>query len=312
MAESADLAAAADELFRRELTRERRREAEATGWSEGLWAQLQQSGLAAVGWEAGLEEAAEVVRIAARHAAPVPIGETSILAAWVLAEAGFDVPPGPLAVGHFVNGVAENVPFGRHAGAVISVSDAGVAVLEGGYALEMGANLAGEPRDRLRLLDPPSGTRPGPAWMRVEERGALLRSIELAGALEAVLEMTVGYAEVRRQFGAPLLRFQAVQEQVALLAAEVAAAQATVAGAIDRPERHMVAAAKIRTGQAAGVGVRVAHQVHGAIGFTAEHDLHHLTRRLLSWRDEHGTEHEWAQRLGSELEPTTFWEVTTR
>jgi alkylation response protein AidB-like acyl-CoA dehydrogenase len=42
----------------------------------------------------------------------------------------------------------------------------------------------------------------------------------------------------------------------------------------------------------------IAHQVHGAIGFTHEHRLHHLTRRLWSWRDEFGVESEWSGELG--------------
>ena len=42
----------------------------------------------------------------------------------------------------------------------------------------------------------------------------------------------------------------------------------------------------------------IAHQVHGAIGFTHEHRLHHLTRRLWSWRDEFGVESDWSIELG--------------
>jgi acyl-CoA dehydrogenase len=46
---------------------------------------------------------------------------------------------------------------------------------------------------------------------------------------------------------------------------------------------------------------RLAHQVHGAIGFTQEYRLHHLTRRCWSWRDEAGTELEWSRVLGAGL-----------
>jgi acyl-CoA dehydrogenase len=41
--------------------------------------------------------------------------------------------------------------------------------------------------------------------------------------------------------------------------------------------------------------------VHGAIGFTHEHRLHHFTRRLWSWRDEFGVESEWSLALGRAL-----------
>ena len=54
----------------------------------------------------------------------------------------------------------------------------------------------------------------------------------------------------------------------------------------------------MRGGEAAGTGAAIAHQVHGAMGFTYEHSLHHATRRLWSWREEFGNEAVWAARLG--------------
>ena len=58
------------------------------------------------------------------------------------------------------------------------------------------------------------------------------------------------------------------------------------------------ASAKLRVGEAAGKVCDIVHQVHGAIGFTHEHRLHHFTRRLWSWRDEFGVESQWALDLG--------------
>ena len=54
----------------------------------------------------------------------------------------------------------------------------------------------------------------------------------------------------------------------------------------------------MRVGEAAGTGAAIAHQVHGAMGFTYEHSLHHATRRLWAWREEFGNEAVWATRLG--------------
>jgi len=54
----------------------------------------------------------------------------------------------------------------------------------------------------------------------------------------------------------------------------------------------------VRVGEAAGIGASIAHQVHGAIGFTYEHALQFATRRLWSWRAEFGGESEWAAELG--------------
>jgi acyl-CoA dehydrogenase len=51
-----------------------------------------------------------------------------------------------------------------------------------------------------------------------------------------------------------------------------------------------IAAAKLRTNMAIGTGTSIAHQVHGAIGFTHEYDLHRYTRRLMGWRSEFGND----------------------
>jgi len=71
-----------------------------------------------------------------------------------------------------------------------------------------------------------------------------------------------------------------------------------------------VAAAKLRASAAAGLAARYAHQVHGAIGFTREHGLHHHTRRLWSWREEFGADEYWALELGRALAsrgPAQLW-----
>ena len=60
-------------------------------------------------------------------------------------------------------------------------------------------------------------------------------------------------------------------------------------------------AAKIRCSEAAEKGGAIAHQVHGAIGFTIEHILHRFTLRSLSWRDDFGSESYWAVELGKRV-----------
>ena len=117
-----------------------------------------------------------------------------------------------------------------------------------------------------------------------------------------MLAISVEYARERVQFGRPIGRFQAVQQQLAVLAGEVAAAKAACEAAADACDRGdgtlAIAAAKCRIGQAVGTATRVAHQTHGAIGFTHEHELHHRTRRLWAWRDEYGSEGYWAEVVG--------------
>ncbi|MEX2194911.1 MAG: acyl-CoA dehydrogenase family protein [Thermoleophilaceae bacterium] len=172
-----------------------------------------------------------------------------------------------------------------------------------------GRNLANEPRDDL-IVDGivPADAVVGPAEIDASElrrRGALARACMMAGALERVLEASSWWLRQREQFGSPIGRFQAVQQQVAQLAGEVAATVASTDAAANAeqlaPAPHAVAAAKVRASEAAGVAAGIAHQLHGAIGLTQEHDLHHLTRRLWSWRDEYGSEVHWGRLLGERL-----------
>ena len=75
-----------------------------------------------------------------------------------------------------------------------------------------------------------------------------------------------------------------------------------------------IAAGKARCGEAAGLGAAIAHQVHGAIGFTREHNLHLLTKRLRSWRDEFGNETVWNRLLGRHMAavgPDRYWSEFT-
>jgi alkylation response protein AidB-like acyl-CoA dehydrogenase len=143
---------------------------------------------------------------------------------------------------------------------------------------------------------------------------ALLRTGQIAGALDHALELSVGYTRERQQFGRPLAQFQAIQQQLAVLAEETAAAGMAAAAAfkaMDRKEAGFeIAAAKLRANRAARAATGIAHQVHGAMGFTAEYALHHLTRRLWAWQTEGGNERFWGERLGAQvaaLGASSFW-----
>src|SRR5262249_56334201 len=122
--------------------------------------------------------------------------------------------------------------------------------------------------------------------------GARVRWAEMAGGLEFLLAQSVRYVSERKQFGRPLAAFQAIQQNLALLAGHTAAAGMAAQQAFHVVERtgaggdasFEIAVAKVRTGEASGLGAGIAHQAHGAIGFTYEHSLHFVTRRLWSWR----------------------------
>ncbi len=137
-------------------------------------------------------------------------------------------------------------------------------------------------------------------------RGALARATMMSGALEKAMDLAVTYAQERQQFGRPISKFQAVQQNLAVLAGQTAAAVAAANLGIEAlsetdPDREafLIAVAKTRVGEAATLACEIAHQVHGAIGFTKEYALQLSTRRLWSWREEFGGDPEWAAKVGA-------------
>ena len=303
-----------------------------------LWDALEEAGLtrawvpeALGGAGASLADGFEVLRIAGSFAVAVPLAET-LLAGWLLAQGGLEVPEGALTAAPAcaadrlaidragrISGRARAVPFARDAAHVALVArrdgDAVVALAaRARCGLVPGESQAGEPRDSLTFEAVPAlavaGTRPGLDEERLLAMGAAVRAAQMSGALEAILERSATYAGERVAFERPIARFQAVQHALARLASETAAALAAAGSAADAldggeaPAESLfleVASAKIRAGEAAGAGAAIAHQVHGAIGFSAEHPLHRYTQRLWSWRDDFGGEAEWAARLGRML-----------
>ncbi len=133
---------------------------------------------------------------------------------------------------------------------------------------------------------------------------ALLLAAAMAGAAARVLEMSAEYAGERVQFGKPIGRQQAVQQQLAVMAEHALAMRLAVelaAGGRGWPTAAGAAVAKTVTALYAPAVANAAHAVHGAIGISAEHDLQLFTRRLHRWRIEAGGETLWARRLGIAL-----------
>ncbi len=304
-------------------------EAEEGKWPKALWDALEESGLTLAwipddlgGAGAEIGDGFAVLRVAGRFAAPVPIAET-LMAGWLLARAGIAVPGGPMTIapvhadGHItlsadgkLAGRARRVPFARDAGHIAVLAHQGngrvvALVAAAGLPISQSTSLAGEPRDDVSFDSvTPVAVRPASIDQdRLVTFGAAVRLQQIAGALEKILDQSVQWALDRSQFGRPIAKFQAVQHNLATLAGEVAAAGAAADAAAEACAGAdfaiaEVAIAKVRGGEAAGTGAAIAHQVHGAMGFTYEHSLHHATRRLWSWREEFGNEAVWARRLG--------------
>jgi acyl-CoA dehydrogenase len=132
--------------------------------------------------------------------------------------------------------------------------------------------------------------------------GAFARVAQASGALEAAFTLALDHVNTRVQFGRALAKFQAVQQAMAEFSEEAAAVDASAAAcaaALDYGHASFeIAAAKLRMGIAVDRAVPIAHRMHGAIGFTIEYALNHLTRRLMGWRSEFGGDAFWAERLG--------------
>lgn len=147
-------------------------------------------------------------------------------------------------------------------------------------------------------------------WALIEElmlRGAAFRAVQLAGLGRRVLETTSTYVKERKQFGVPIGSFQAVQHHLADMAVSVRrvehlARQAAWAVSEDSPDSNKrVAQAKHTASELIPQVCWTAHQCHGAIGFTWEHDLHLYTRHALSWAAEFGDAAEQSDRLAGAL-----------
>jgi alkylation response protein AidB-like acyl-CoA dehydrogenase len=122
------------------------------------------------------------------------------------------------------------------------------------------------------------------AVQKIIQRAAVGKCCEMVGNIQRVLEMTVDYAKERKQFDRPIGSFQAIQHYCADMATDVDSARFSTYQAAwmlseGFPCTKEVAIAKAWIGKASQRVLALAHQIHGAIGATIEHDLHYYTRR---------------------------------
>ena len=122
------------------------------------------------------------------------------------------------------------------------------------------------------------------AVQKIIERAAVGKCCEMVGNIQRVLEMTIDYAKERKQFDRPIGSFQVIQHYCADMATDVdgvrfSTYQAAWMLSEGLPCSKEVAIAKAWAGEASQRVLALAHQIHGAIGVTMEHDLHFHTRR---------------------------------
>ena len=231
------------------------------GWKAPAWSALEQAGLTLAwvpedlgGSGADLADGFAVLREAGRFALAVPLAET-LLAGWLLARAGIPVPKGAmtcapardgdrvtLAANGTLSGALRSVPFAKDAKhlALLARRDGGLAValVEASQArIADHEGIGGDPLNAVRLEGArPVAVKDAPAGLDEQAlllMGAAVRSMQMAGALEAILDLSVAYANERVAFERPIAKFQAVQHNLARLAGETAVAIAAATSAAD-------------------------------------------------------------------------------
>lgn len=257
----------------------------------------------------GLMDAAAIFLACGTHPVPVPLSQTIIVRA-ALAAQGIEVPEGAITIADVK--VSDDlslvrVPYGCTSAWVIAqvstdwwllpLKDASV-VPTGVYgSLMADVHWSRLPATAVRLSDGGFMTL---SW---RELGALVTAVQMAGAMEKLLNVTVDYANQRIQFGKPIGKLQVIQQQLSVMAEQTFACRTAAMLGLsgDQPNATLAAIAKARTSEATPTVTSVAHAVHGAIGVTEEYDLQLYTRRIHEWRWQYGAETYWHTAIGQGL-----------
>jgi acyl-CoA dehydrogenase len=277
----------------------------ATG--DAMWRELAKSGFldALVAEEhggAGLSLAAvePLIEAVGARAVPMPVAETMVARA-LLARAGVVAPEGPIAL---VTSTAAGQVVSAALVATHVLLDTGDALLmaaRGALSIE-GTGVVHSLAARISWAGAIKGTSIARPAGGLRPIAAVIRAALMAGAGERLLEMTAAFANERVQFGKPIGRQQALQQNLAVMAQDAVAtriaAQLACAHGLDVPLMAAATAKSVASAAAARIAA-TAHAVHGAIGISEEHDLQLLTRRLHEWRVADGSEGYWNGVLGA-------------
>jgi len=280
----------------------------------GLWNAIAQAGFLDLlrseeqgGAGLALTELFPLLECLGRYGAPLPIAQTIVARGLV-----HDLPDGMATIATQCQRPAGGglrclqVPAGAVAGHVLACDGDRVLLLDC-------ANVQRDPVGDRRSLVAHLAWATDTAIVVVGDTGgqqllayaAALTSALLSGAMQRTFEMALAQCNNRVQFGKSIGKFQAVQQQISLMAEHVLAAaiaaESAFRGGGPAPAPLAAAVAKSRTSEAAGLVAATAHAVHGAIGMTDEFDLGLITRRLHDWRMAYGAEQVWNQQIGLQV-----------
>ena len=312
--------------FARELTDLIRNLAADAGDTGSVWGQVCELGLAGIGMPedkggsgGSLADLVVVVRELARAGLSTPIVEasTSSYAVDAAAAESFEtivVAPDLDVSSNAVTANLTQVPFAdRATGLVIVTASSVVTVPLAGESVtvEPSHDIADLPDARVNLAGASvAHISGGPGAAQVIDRLALTRSAALLGTAWGAYELTRKYVMEREQFGAPLVKIPAVSTTLAQMAVRTRFAQSALdratAACADAHTPELlrfgaVSAARISAATAATLVARTSHQLHGAVGITAEYDLHRYTSKLWALRDADQSEFAYCRRLGARV-----------
>lgn len=254
-----------------------------------VWGRVAETGAAAllVSEEAGgagatAVEAVVALEVLGRHAVPGPVVESMMVAPLIAAalDGAAEQTAGEIAAGSpasvAVPGVSPYAPDAHVA------DHLWIAVDDVVYAAEPGETRRSVDRART-VTTPVRGDQVAAvSTTDIVNHGALGTAAQLMGLGRAMLDMTVDYAQQRKQYGRFIGEYQALKHQLAEVAIALEMAHPLLwAGALaiaenpDNPDAAVrdVSAARVAVADAAYLSARTALQIHGAIGYTLEHDL---------------------------------------
>lgn len=327
-------------LLAHEVSRELLAAVEAGEFATGLWRAMADAGMTKIlcreahgGIEATWLDALPLFFQLGYTQAPVPLAQ-AVAGQYLASRCGLDLAadsvlalaagaqtqalaltPDAAGAPAALSGTMKAVKWARHAHWLIVEVAGHICLLDArgaGVRVATATDAASLPADTVALDQAPvhKVLDPGLAGLAepLQVIYAAATATQLTGALEYALDLAVQYVKDRVQFGRPIGKNQAIQQQLAVLAGEVACSYAAATTALrDLPAladtealraEFSAAVAKVTASDAVRTGASIAHQVHGAIGFTYEYPLNFATRRLWAWRAEAGSSTEWAERLG--------------
>ena len=314
-------------------------------WAENVWSILNDNGMLAVaiseeaeGAGGDLEDLLNIYRLIGKYAVPIPFVEYTF-SNYLLELEKLPVTNNKITYAvnmnekldftddQKVSGTLSNVPWARHADELVTIAkgNAGdylVKVSLKDAIVEPNINLACEPRDtvifnQVEVLNQSTKAIAPEKLQKLVEVETAAKIALMSGAIEKINDLTVQYTKEREQFGRPIHRFQLVQEQLALLAGEAVIVRTAVdnmiAAIVESRYEDEILLTRIRIDEAVKTVSTAAHQVHGAIGVTHEHNLHQYTRRLWSYRDEGLSQSDWGKIFANKLLQSNenLWESLT-